>query len=110
MKARPIRIESEANGTVVIVPLGRSGKASATIDLADYEELLSLGVSPNWRVSNFSVASGQYLVSRILMDAKAGQRVRYLDKNSFNLRRSNLYLENKGWSVSDGRPVVHDGL
>ncbi|MDQ0997025.1 hypothetical protein QFZ34_002207 [Phyllobacterium ifriqiyense] len=113
MKARPIRMESDwASGAkqyVVCVPLGRSGNQEAAINREDYDELLSLGVSPNWQICSSSVASRgighKVLVARVLMDAKAGQRVRYTDGNPLNLRRSNLSLEDKGFSINDDRSV-----
>lgn len=100
MKARPITIGPDGS---VRVPLARNGEAEATIDFEDYQTLISLGVSPNWQQTGRSVTArtpkGNMLVGRILMDAKAGQRVQYEDGNPLNLRRGNLSLREGGFSV-----------
>lgn len=109
MKPRPITVsEVHSFGVrdVVQVPLGRSGSEGAKVDQRDWDELRSLGVSPNWSLSNGSVVAGgpgrsRVYVARVLMDAKAGERVEYQDGNPLNLCRSNL-------SVREGFSTRHD--
>ena len=107
MRARPITVTKEG---AAIVPLSRQGKHEAIVNLEDYEFLLSLGVSPNWQVSGGSVIArtpeGAMLIGRILADAKAGQQVRYLDGNPFNLRRENLILKHGGFSLRNDRECL----
>lgn len=106
MKARPITVKKG----IAIVPLSRNGKSQATIDLEDYELLMSLGVSPNWQCAGGSVVArtpkGPMLVGRILTDAKAGQQVRYLDGNPLNLRRENLIIKQGGFSLRNDREYL----
>ena len=107
MKPRPITVTKQR---IAIVPLSRNGEHSATIDLEDYELLMSLGVSPNWQCTGGSVVArtpkGTMLVGRILMDAKRGQQVRYLDGNPLNLRRDNLTIKQGGFSLRNDRECL----
>lgn len=109
MKARPITIGPDGS---VHVPLARNGEAEATIDFEDYQYLVSLGVSPNWQQSGRSVSArtpkGNMLVGRILMDAKAGQRVQYKDGNPLNLKRDNLSIRDGGFSVLNNREALEE--
>jgi hypothetical protein len=113
MKARPITIAKDGDSYIARVPLARSGKVEALVKPEDYNTLLSLGVSPNWQISGGSVVAntpnGQTLVGRILTNAKAGQRVTYKDGNPLNLRRSNLEVIHRGFSLrNDFEDLVAD--
>src|SRR5262245_17250136 len=76
---------------VVIVPLGRNsyGDASAQIFREDYDLLLSLGLSRSWTrwpsgyvIAPAHRARGSHVgVARVLLDAQAGENIRYLDGN-----------------------------
>lgn len=119
MKARPVKITHQRGEYLVRVPLSRNGEKEATVSYEDYHTLLSLGVSPNWQLTGGSVVARttqrvlegpevrtqgrQVLIGRILMNAKAGQQVRYKDGNSLNLRRDNLMLRNGGFSLRNDR-------
>lgn len=107
MKARPITVGPDGS---VHVPLARSGEAKAMIDFEDYQYLISLGVSPNWQLCGGSVAAkikGQsLLIGRILMDTNAGERVRFIDGNPRNLRRSNMAVQHSGWSIRDYKKIL----
>lgn len=97
MKSRPIRQVYEAGRSLYMVPLGRKGALEVAVWEEDYKLLRSLGLTGNWaKLQNMHVsakASRQHvLVARVLLDAKPGQAVRYLDGNPLNLRRENLRL------------------
>src|SRR2546425_2774895 len=81
---------------VVKVKLANS-KVKATVDRADYEELMQLGVSPRWIFAQGQVCVTQkrrpVSVARMILDAGEGHKVRFLDQNQLNLRRSNLALD-----------------
>lgn len=118
MKARPIETVQEGDRLIALVPLGRSDlKAEMWRD--DYDFLVKLGLSPNW--SSYRNVTGNYvtasavdtpskhvLVARVLMDAGAGQVVRYADGNPLNLRRGNLRLVANGKGKTRARDFVKD--
>lgn len=115
MKARPIIILPD--GKTARVPLGRSGNDHAEIALHDYQELIALGLSANWSATkgyvqcralavDYGHSRGVPLVARVLLGAKPGQTVRYSDGNPKNLRRENLTLVDKGYSVTDPRGLL----
>lgn len=103
MKPRPIRVTSEGGRALAYVPISRGGVKEACLYLDDYQYLVGLGVSANWQTSGRAVIAsstgGRILVGRTLVDAKAGQQVRYHDGNPLNLRRDNLYIKQGGFSI-----------
>lgn len=105
MKPRSITVEK---GGAVRVPLSRFGEAECIISFDDYQELLDLGVYPNWQLRGGNVASRgpggiSVLIARVLTDAKAGERVLYKDGDRKNLRRVNLSVVQNGFSVNHDR-------
>lgn len=94
--------------SVLFVPLGRSG-VTAHIDKEDYERLIAAGVSRCWRLVRNSAASAYVrapasreagnavTVARVLLNAGAGQKVCYRDRDPKNLRRDNLFID-KGYA------------
>lgn len=107
MKARPIEVVDVGGRLLARVPLGRHNDFTpqryAEIWKDDFDFLCKLGLSSNW--VSYRVKSKQYvsatastmpgnrvLVARVLLDADAGQMVRFLDGNPLNLRRENLRL------------------
>jgi hypothetical protein len=107
MKSRSVSIGPDG---YLRVPLGRSGQHEAIIALDDYQQLIELGVSPNWQRCGGSVSAvtkkGNMLVGRILADARAGQRVHYKDGNPLNLRRDNLSVREGGFSVVNNKEAL----
>ncbi len=79
-----------------LVPLGRTAK-KAIIEPKSYALLRKLGLSPKWFATErgnvvASARGTKVQVARVLLDANAGQEVRYLDGNPLNLTTSNLDL------------------
>lgn len=123
MKARPIELVDVGGRLLARVPLGRHNKFSppryVEIWKDDYDFLVKLGLSPNW--SSYRVGGNGYyvtasasdtpshrvLVARVLMDANAGEIVRYVDGNPLNLRRENLRLVSHKRGKSRARNFVH---
>ncbi|MCG7504764.1 hypothetical protein [Mesorhizobium retamae] len=109
MKARPVRISGDReNGFLVHVPIGRDGVNEATLDLDDYNELVSFKVYPNWQLRGGQVGARgplgiEVLIARVLTNAEPGQRVLYVDGSPFNLRRGNLDLQDWGSSIRHDR-------
>ena len=97
-----------------MVPLGRKGAIEAAIWEDDYNFVRSLGLSGNWTkllnkhvVATAPKASGNHvLVARVLLDAKAGQSIRYFDGNPLNLRRENLQLIARAGSIRRDRDFL----
>lgn len=96
------RTTAPDGGRIVIVPL--TGGRSATIDEADYEWALSIGLSPAWvlndagnglcyvrsrRSAEFG-ATNNVQVARVLMTPPPGCVVKHADGDRLNLRRANL--------------------
>jgi hypothetical protein len=86
----------EKGRPLVYIQLGK-GDVTACLWKDDFELLLSLGVSPNWQASNkhYVVCRGakdnkKSYVARLLLDCGIGEGVKYVDGNTFNLRRENL--------------------
>lgn len=98
---RSIRVGITKDGSQIAqVPIGPSGAESVTMDKQDYDHLIELGVSGNWSsINGYAVCNSRIgkprklLVARVLVDAKAGEIVRYKDGNKRNLRRDNLSVE-----------------
>ncbi|WEX07290.1 hypothetical protein [Chelativorans sp. AA-79] len=108
MKARSVRI---LEGSAVAVPLARDGRQEAILDLSDYNELIALGVYPNWQLRGGNVGSRgpngiKVLIARVLTDAKPGQRVVYRDGNKLNLRRGNLSVLDGGFSINHDKALL----
>ncbi|MGE7470057.1 hypothetical protein ACQKLX_11495 [Bosea sp. NPDC003192] len=83
---------------VVRVPLANLD-AHAIVDVADYDTLLALGVSPNWSFDGRIVRVGfrpgnTRRVARLIMDPPDGNyQVRHRNRNALDLRRDNLFLK-----------------
>jgi hypothetical protein len=73
---------------------------------SDFNELIDLGLPVRWSLRNGVVwarSHGRHIgVARFLLDAKAGETVRYIDNDPTNLLRSNL-VKTLGRSVYDAR-------
>jgi hypothetical protein len=80
---------------LVTVPLSNSNR-TVTLDAVDFESLMAKGISPRWKLSQAGkvMVGNNHTVARLILDAGKGFRVRYLDNDPTNLRRTNLILAN----------------
>src|ERR1700722_7549710 len=80
-----------------------------TIEETDFDKQLSLGVPPGWRMKDRAVCPTvgrkSIPIVRILLDCSKGQCVRFIDKDTTNLVRSNLVLTN-GMSKYRARDLI----
>src|SRR5258706_12113873 len=84
---------------IVLVPLSDLEEPEcATLFLEDYQRLMDGGVSDVWYQNKDKsvviwgkLIKRALLVSRLIMDARAGEIVKYRDGDALNLRSSNLY-------------------
>ncbi|MDX8500148.1 hypothetical protein RFM99_17200 [Mesorhizobium sp. VK4C] len=112
MRPRDVRLSgNRIDGWLVHIPLGRSGTEEATVDLDDWEELVSLKLSPNWNLQGGQVSSRgplgvEVMVARVLTDARPGQRILFLNGDHRDLRKSNLGLQEYGMSVNHDRALL----
>lgn len=92
---------TDADGVIRMrVELARHG-TKVVIDTADLEAIAGAGISLNWslgldgypRVNVPGV--GTCAIARLILGAKRGERVCYLDSNPLNLRRANLTIARK---------------
>ena len=101
MKPRQIELVQEGTRLLARVPLGGEPGIYAEMWKDDFDFLIRLGLSPNWACYRGNVGfyvtasavespSNRVLVARVLLDADAGQMVRYADGNPLNMRRENL--------------------
>ena len=91
-------------GETTTVPLGPNGdRGTVVLRKDDYDLLLELGLSECWNALRINdriyvtapssrAPGSRVLVARVLMDAKRGERVIFLDGNPLNMRRENLRL------------------
>jgi hypothetical protein len=107
VKPRPIEVADEGGRALARVPLGRNNKYEpqryVEIWKDDFDFLVKLGLSPNWAcyrvkdnryvtAATRNIERSRALVARVLLDANAGEIIRYVDGNTLNLRRENLRL------------------
>jgi hypothetical protein len=87
----------EGKRKLVAVPVN-GVKTKAVLYLDDWNDLLSIGVSPVWSFYRNQVVVRsrgkvrEVAIVRLLRDARAYQKVLPKDENPFNLRRDNLVL------------------
>ena len=103
------------NSIVVQVKLGvNESKGMAELYQEDVDFLIRLGLSMTWgRLDRGYVTApasrakgGRIGVARVLLDAKPGENIKYLDGNPLNLRRENLRLMAGGWSTRRDRDLL----
>lgn len=110
----PIHFTDPDGTACVRIPLAND-RGYAELYADDYAALMAAGISRNWTLNYPSLARtggsqcyvqchvptryrnkhGNWtaqVVSRLIMQAGAGERVRYADRNPTNLRRDNLYF------------------
>ena len=96
----PRRITDPDGNRLVHVPL--TGGAVAVLDEADFDRVMTLGISKGWffnkdgkghayvKASLPGPGGNLVMVARLIMDVPHGQVVRPADRNPLNLRRGNL--------------------
>ena len=100
-------LDDDDGTPIVSVPLINS-KQIAILNQSDYQELISIGVDPRWKLARSQVFErGRTLVSiaRLIANAKKGEKVQYKDGNQLNLRRKNLVI-----SIGAGKHTERDRL
>lgn len=91
-----------------VIQIG-SGSTAVTIDRDDLAELLRLDLPLRWwsfhqgGVQVPLPGGAPIAVARLITEAPAGFRVRYLDRNPRNLRRANLSLRPFRQAKQDGK-------
>ena len=100
---QPRRLVDTNGDHVAHVPL--KGGAIAILDAADLDHVVALGVTTQWVLNGdgkgfFYVRTklpgsqnNVVAVARLILDVPDGMVVRYVDGNTLNLRRSNLFLD-----------------
>jgi len=77
---------------LVSVPLTNTDK-TVVLYQEDFNDLIRSGLSPLWRLMQGQVLErgrARVSISRLVKNAKAGQKIYFIDKDPCNLRRSNL--------------------
>jgi hypothetical protein len=104
---RPVRFAMDRDGTP-IAKVTLAGGEVAVIDGPDFDQLMRLGVSPNWTLNQAGTGHAYVrayaprrrgslvTIARLLMRPGRNQRVQYADGDPLNLRRSNLFLGHQG--------------
>jgi hypothetical protein len=119
-KPAPTRLTDARGLPVVHVPLAKDHGA-AVLDEADFDYLTKeLGLTVSWclngnargvyvRAGTRSVQGKLLTVARLIVGAGARQQVRYRDKDTTNLRRSNLILEAGNVAVRNDVAALIEG-
>lgn len=100
-------LDEDGITNLIKVPLSNHDQ-SVILDEADFNLLVSLGVSPLWRFQLGQVyvsGKGRISVARLITNAGLGEAVHYRDGSTINLRRSNLIN-----SVGRGKGSTRDQL
>lgn len=82
----------DAEHCLVSVPL-TNAHSSVILYQEDFNRLIEAGVDPRWRLQSNQILErgrGGLSVTRLVAQAGEGQKVRVLDKDPCNLRKSNL--------------------
>ena len=111
------RYSTDPNGNAVAhVPILSSDGKHATILTEDLRALETEGVSLRWYLNRANGREyvntndpdhlgGNQVVARRILGARTREAVRYLDGDTLNLRRSNLYLD-RGPSANGKAPKI----
>ncbi len=118
IKRTPTFTRDKDGEAIALVPLNKPG-ASAKVLAEDFLALQAQGFSDQWflnddgkgrqyvRVGLTSAPGRLVMVTRLLMNAAAGTRVKYWDGNRLNLRRDNLDV-GKGYSKGHERAAIDE--
>jgi hypothetical protein len=104
--------DNEGN-KLIEVSLGTEGTRFAVIEEDAFLDLIRGGLSSAWRLvgkKGYVAAHGKgeqnLSVGRVLLGAKQGDLVRYLDNDPTNLRASNLLLVKGKGAIRNDRELV----
>jgi len=85
----------EGNCKLVSVPLSNSDRKTVLLK-ADFDDLMSLGISPKWRLYKSQVVvrnnGRDFPIARLIRDALPHQKVMFRDRDTTNLRPENLVI------------------
>jgi len=92
----------DPNGQPVVkVPLANT-ELVATVDSDSYDKLIETGISTNWNFNKASPKENGYVrtalngsrvcVARLIVQAKPKENVHYLNGDTLDLRKENLYV------------------
>src|SRR5258706_15516833 len=87
-------MDSDGVTPIVTVPM-HNGDHNAVLDLADFNELMALKVSPLWRFVSgmvFECGASKISIARLVCDCGVKQKVQFLSGNPLDLRRFNLVV------------------
>jgi len=98
---------TDADGQLLVYVALANTDQRATLYAEDYQRLMNAGFSPFWSHTTDGQGSAYPMlnaytergrnrlvtIARLLVEADAGKRVRYVDGNPLNLRTENLRLE-----------------
>lgn len=84
----------DTDGSAIVkVSLINQDAKEAILNEEDFNLLISMGVSPCWLLtSNLVLARGRISIARLIVDAKPREKIKYIDGDPCNLRRSNLFV------------------
>lgn len=100
-------IDKDGDTAIVSVPMCNLDK-QAVLNLSDFNLLMELKVSAQWKYvvgQVFEKGAPSISIARLIMDAGKKEAVQYIDRDAFNLRRSNLVL-----SVGSGKQLERNKL
>ncbi len=85
----------EGDNKLVGVPLSNSDRKALLLE-ADFDDLMSLGISPKWRLYKSQVVvtnnCRDFPIARLIRDALPHQKVMFRDRDTTNLRPNNLVI------------------
>ena len=102
---RILRMVDEFARPIVRVEMSNLPNVFATLDAADYDRLLSEGVSQRWfinsngtgasyvRAADANAKGGLVLIARLVLAAGRGQVVHYASLDRLDLRRKSISLK-----------------
>ena len=103
----PERQVDEYGKPTVRVPVDAKGERWATLDAADFDEIVAEGISLTWHYNSAgpkkrwsyvkahsgAASGGLVMVARVIMGAGPGEIVSYRSGDRLDLRRRNLIVE-----------------
>ena len=100
----------ENNRKLVSVPIAGKPKWKAVLYEQDFNDLMTLGISPKWKLLHNQVIvrnnNRNIAISRLIRHAGVRERVVCLDDDPCNLRRDNLVLTEGGSAKYEARSNI----